>query len=38
MELIFSNKNEDDDELETKPNGVSAIEELEEDKNGSLGA
>lgn len=37
MELIFSNKNDDDDELETKPNGIATIDEPEEDKNERLG-
>jgi len=34
MELIFSNKNDDDDELESKPNGI--LEDPEEDKNEKL--
>ena len=37
MELIFSNKNDDDDELEAKPNGIATLEEPEEDKNERLG-
>ena len=34
MELIFSNKNDDDDELEPKSNGI--LEDPEEDKNEKL--